>query len=91
MTPQDSDFITNVANETAREILKKLKRAAEHFKDDPECATKCFTMQCNTIIFLIYDYLEVLHDACGVSQEELLRDIMQDVTLYIEKCNERHN
>jgi len=85
MQPEDTDFITNIANSLALEVINKLKKANEYFREDAECIQKCIMIQHVAICHIILDYLLLLKDISPLKPEEIFAMIQEDTIKLIKE------
>lgn len=79
MTPDDSDFIKNIAHSLADDILKKMKQATEYFREDTECVEKCVTMQHVAISYILASFFLLLEEVSSVPEKEIWQHFQEDV------------
>ena len=85
MNSEDCDFITNIANSTALDLINKLKKASEYFREDPECVGKCMMLHHLTIISLLADYLSAMSQMSDLEEEQVFAILLQDTKRTMER------
>ncbi len=90
MIPEDTDFISNIANTLSLHVLDKLKKAKEYFREDQECVTKCVMMQHMAVINILCDYVMLMQDISPLPSKELFAMIEEDTFKLIKKQKEYH-
>lgn len=84
---EDTDFIQNVANQTACDLITKIRKAAEYFREDPEGTSKCLVMNHAVIVYMITDLYQIIYDATqgSIQIDEYLTDLFGDAKDTINK------
>lgn len=87
MIPDENEYIGNIANSIAKEVLLKLKKASECFSGDMAGA-KIATLHHHILTILLSDFIGVMNEALNMPKEQLIKQLIDDVYEYMELPDE---
>ena len=89
MIPDEQEFIYNIAQSLSTEVIDKLKKAHEYFREDTNVTEKCVTMHHLAICKLLADFILVMEDVSDLTTAQLFAILQADATHLVNKLKEQ--
>ena len=89
MIPDEQEFIYNIASGLADDVINKLRKAEEYFREDIDVTEKCVVMHHLTVCKLLADFVLVMEGVSELTSKELFTILHDDTIKLVTKLKEQ--